>query len=99
MNILFIFIRFANLGIQCVKKREVAEALNARKSINVDPYQSMYANFLFLENRLPYSDSFKQVKIKSNMEIKISTMQARIIEVNVKTILLFNHDKLMFQKY
>lgn len=37
-------ISFANLGIQCVKKREVAEALNARKSINVDPYQTGFSH-------------------------------------------------------
>nr|AAY27981.1 REL/NF-kappaB [Euprymna scolopes] len=37
-------ITFPNLGIQCVKKREVVDALNARKSINVDPYRTGFAH-------------------------------------------------------
>jgi len=31
---------FPNLGIQCVKKRGIAEALKVREEIRVDPFQS-----------------------------------------------------------
>lgn len=31
---------FSNLGIQCVKKKDVEEALKLREEIRVDPYQS-----------------------------------------------------------
>lgn len=31
---------FSNLGIQCVKKRDVEEALKLREEIRVDPFQS-----------------------------------------------------------
>lgn len=31
---------FSNLGIQCVKKRDIEEALRAREEIRVDPYRS-----------------------------------------------------------
>lgn len=33
---------FSNLGIQCVKKRDVEDALKLREEIRVDPFQSKY---------------------------------------------------------
>lgn len=35
---------FSNLGIQCVKKRDIEEALKTREEIRVDPFRS---NFIF----------------------------------------------------
>lgn len=32
---------FANLGIQCVKKKDIEEALRVREKIRVDPFRSM----------------------------------------------------------
>ncbi|GAB1607517.1 putative transcription factor p65 homolog [Argonauta hians] len=37
-------ISFPNLGIQCVKKKEVADALNTRKEINVDPFKTGFSH-------------------------------------------------------
>jgi c-Rel proto-oncogene protein len=31
---------FSNLGIQCVKRRDIEEALKTREEIRVDPYRS-----------------------------------------------------------
>lgn len=33
-------ISFSNLGIQCVKKRDIDEALRVREEIRVDPFRS-----------------------------------------------------------
>lgn len=33
---------FANLGIQCVKKKDIEEALRVREEIRVDPFKSKY---------------------------------------------------------
>jgi len=33
-------VSFSNLGIQCVKKRDIEEALRVREEIRVDPYRS-----------------------------------------------------------
>ena len=33
---------FSNLGIQCVKKRDIEEALKTREEIRVDPYRTGY---------------------------------------------------------
>lgn len=33
-------VTFSNLGIQCVKKKDIEEALRVRESIRVDPYRS-----------------------------------------------------------
>lgn len=33
-------VTFSNLGIQCVKKRDIEEALRVREEIRVDPYRS-----------------------------------------------------------
>lgn len=38
---------FSNLGIQCVKKRDIEEALKTREEIRVDPFRS---NFIFKVN-------------------------------------------------
>lgn len=35
---------FSNLGIQCVKKKEVEQALKLREEIRVDPYASKCFN-------------------------------------------------------
>ena len=35
---------FSNLGIQCVKKRDIDEALRVREEIRVDPYRSNFLN-------------------------------------------------------
>lgn len=35
-------VTFSNLGIQCVKKRDIDEALRVREEIRVDPYRSEY---------------------------------------------------------
>lgn len=33
---------FANLGIQCVKKKDIDEALRVREKMRVDPFRSMF---------------------------------------------------------
>lgn len=33
---------FSNLGIQCVKKKDIEEALRVREEIRVDPYRSEF---------------------------------------------------------
>lgn len=33
---------FSNLGIQCVKKKDIEAALKAREEIRVDPFKSMF---------------------------------------------------------
>ena len=40
-------ISFPSLGVQCVKKKEIEEALNLRQEIRVDPFQSkiFFLNF------------------------------------------------------
>lgn len=35
-------ISFSNLGIQCVKRKDVAEALVVREKLRVDPFKSKY---------------------------------------------------------
>lgn len=40
---------FNNLGIQCVKKRGVEEALSVREFIRVDPFRSELENSEFLK--------------------------------------------------
>lgn len=35
-------VTFSNLGIQCVKKKDIEEALKARELIKVDPFGSTY---------------------------------------------------------
>lgn len=35
-------VTFSNLGIQCVKKKDIDEALRTREEIRVDPFKSMY---------------------------------------------------------
>ena len=45
-------ISFQSLGIQCVKKKEIEEALTLREQIRVDPFQSKHfleANYTFKE--------------------------------------------------
>lgn len=51
-------VTFSNLGIQCVKKRDIEEALRVREEIRVDPYRCEHRNpynilsdhrFLFLK--------------------------------------------------
>lgn len=37
---------FSNLGIQCVKKRDIEEALRVREEIRVDPFRSKNRKFL-----------------------------------------------------
>jgi hypothetical protein len=34
---------FCNLGIQCVKKKDIEEALKIREEIRVDPFRSKYS--------------------------------------------------------
>lgn len=36
---------FSNLGIQCVKKRDIEEALRVREEIRVDPFRSKNRKF------------------------------------------------------
>ena len=38
---------FSNLGIQCVKRRDIEEALKIREEIRVDPYRSESLSFFF----------------------------------------------------
>lgn len=33
-------VTFSNLGIQCVKRRDIAEALRVREELRVDPFRS-----------------------------------------------------------
>jgi len=35
-------VTFSNLGIQCVKKKDIEEALRMRQELRVDPFRSMY---------------------------------------------------------
>lgn len=35
---------FSNLGIQCVKRRDIEEALRVREEIRVDPFRSKLIN-------------------------------------------------------
>lgn len=36
---------FSNLGIQCVKKKDIEIALKAREDIRVDPFKSMLNSY------------------------------------------------------
>lgn len=36
---------FSNLGIQCVKRRDIEDALKVREDIRVDPFRSEQLNF------------------------------------------------------
>lgn len=41
-------ISFQNIGIQCVKKKDIIKSLNERERLTVDPFKSMfifYSNF------------------------------------------------------
>ena len=42
LNVETMSVTFQNLGIQCVKKKDVEESLRLRESIRVDPFQSEY---------------------------------------------------------
>jgi Rel/ankyrin family protein len=35
-------VSFSNLGIQCVKKKDIEEALKLREEIRVDPFRCKY---------------------------------------------------------
>lgn len=39
-----ILFRFSNLGVQCVKRKEVTEALRTRQRLQVDPFNSAQSN-------------------------------------------------------
>lgn len=43
-------VTFANLGIQCVKKKDIDLALKIREEMRVDPFRSAYLFFLFQLN-------------------------------------------------
>lgn len=45
-------ISFSNLGIQCVKKRDIDEALRVREEIRVDPFRSEIKIKLNMNNKL-----------------------------------------------
>lgn len=38
---------FSNLGIQCVKRRDIEEALRVREEIRVDPFRSEHLKMSF----------------------------------------------------
>lgn len=38
---------FSNLGIQCVKRRDIEEALRVREEIRVDPFRSEHLKMPF----------------------------------------------------
>lgn len=40
-------VTFSNLGIQCVKKKDIEEALRVRQELRVDPFRSMCVIFPF----------------------------------------------------
>lgn len=40
-------VTFSNLGIQCVKKKDIEEALRVRQELRVDPFRSMCVTFQF----------------------------------------------------
>lgn len=40
-------VQFSNLGIQCVKKRDIEDALKQREEIRVDPFRSKYIYAIF----------------------------------------------------
>ncbi|XP_052755011.1 embryonic polarity protein dorsal [Galleria mellonella] len=37
-------VQFKNLGIQCIKRRDIAEALRVREELRVDPFRTRYAH-------------------------------------------------------
>jgi Rel/ankyrin family protein len=41
-------VSFSNLGIQCVKKKDIEDALKLREEIRVDPFRCKYTLFLSL---------------------------------------------------
>lgn len=41
-------VSFSNLGIQCVKKRDIEDALRVREEIRVDPFGSTFLSCFFL---------------------------------------------------
>lgn len=47
-------VTFANLGIQCVKKKDIEQALKDREEIRVDPFRSKRSDdkFIFLTDYL-----------------------------------------------
>lgn len=47
---------FSNLGIQCVKKKDIEAALKAREEIRVDPFKSMFFPTAFEDNFNEHSD-------------------------------------------
>ena len=50
---------FSNLGIQCVKKRDIEEALRVREEIRVDPFRSKNRKFLLYTTFKIINFSFK----------------------------------------
>jgi c-Rel proto-oncogene protein len=49
---------FSNLGIQCVKKRDIEDALKVREEIRVDPFRSECLNKFVLSRFTIFIDSF-----------------------------------------
>lgn len=50
---------FQSLGIQCVKKKEIEEALTLRQQIRVDPFQSESLMMIMVMNYLKDLNSFQ----------------------------------------
>lgn len=56
-------VTFSNLGIQCVKKKDIEEALRMRQELRVDPFRSMYMTLIWyymynLDERLKIMENF-----------------------------------------
>jgi hypothetical protein len=49
---------FSNLGVQCVKKRDIEEALRTREEIRVDPFRSE-KNFVEISKNFSYLIHFQ----------------------------------------
>jgi Rel/ankyrin family protein len=50
---------FANLGIQCVKKRDIEEALKLREDIRVDPFRGI--KYFLLKKKKSFSSNISNI--------------------------------------
>ena len=53
------FCSFPNLGIQCVKQKEVIDSLKKKKQMNIDPYQWFATSNISLDKCKPKSLDFE----------------------------------------
>lgn len=51
---------FDHLGIQCVKKKDIEEALKAREEIRVDPFRSKYRYAYWIVKFISKKETFSR---------------------------------------